>query len=420
MTARLVGRRLFATRSVSEEFKGNMYQLIGGEPSPYTGKVRSYLIHKRIKFERVQATLEIYSGFIKPQVGWTVIPVLVAPNRDVIQDSTDIINYLEKRHPEPSIIPEGPRQRIAAKLLELLADEWLVQPAMHYRWAFPESMSFIKQEFGRMIMPKESHESQRHIAESGYGKFKGMLPGLGITEKTGPEIERSWKRLMYELSEHFDKHPYLLGGRPCIGDFAFGGMIYAHLFRDPVPGFLMKTTAPVLSAWCEHMNGILPEANRSNIHTLENGFPVRENHDSSVTDFCENDEIPESLMPILKHMMSEFAPILLSTKINLMDYIKNNVTSENRKLPRLIGTHQYTIGDVTESRSINPFNIWMWQQVTDTYQSLSKDEKSSVDSWLSSLPHGQDIVAADLSHCRVAREKNFLHVDPSSFTMSKL
>jgi len=49
-------------------------------------------------------------------------------------------------------------------------------------------------------------------------------------------IEESWKKMLADLSAHFDQHPYFLGGQPCVGDFALGGMFYAHLFRDPVPG----------------------------------------------------------------------------------------------------------------------------------------------------------------------------------------
>ena len=51
-------------------------------------------------------------------------------------------------------------------------------------------------------------------------------------------IEKSWKAMLYDLTVHFDAHPYLLGGKPCIGDFSLAGMTYAHLYRDPVPGVL--------------------------------------------------------------------------------------------------------------------------------------------------------------------------------------
>ena len=43
--------------------------------------------------------------------------------------------------------------------------------------------------------------------------------------------------------------------RPCIGDFSVHGSIYAHLLRDPVPGKVTKTKAPLVAGWCERMAG---------------------------------------------------------------------------------------------------------------------------------------------------------------------
>jgi len=53
-------------------------------------------------------------------------------------------------------------------------------------------------------------------------------------------IEKSWKAMLCDLSAHFDLHPYLLGGKPCIGDFSLAGMVYGHLYRDPVPGIMLR------------------------------------------------------------------------------------------------------------------------------------------------------------------------------------
>ena len=45
----------------------------------------------------------------------------------------------------------------------------------------------------------------------------------------------------------FERHlgetgvPFLLGHRPSIGDFGLLAPIYAHLYRDPVPGFILRT-----------------------------------------------------------------------------------------------------------------------------------------------------------------------------------
>nr|CAB3262554.1 uncharacterized protein LOC100180334 [Phallusia mammillata] len=386
-----------------------MYQLIGGELSPYTAKVRSYLRYKKIPFEPVQATADTYARFIKPKVGWSVIPVLVTPDKCVIQDSTEIISYLEKRHPNPTILPQTPRQKIVASLIELFSDEWMVQPAMHYRWSFKENMPFVQEEFGRIAFPSESAKNRSEIAQMVYKKFKGMLPTLGITEKTFSAIEKSWESTLDDMSRHFDKHPYFLGGQPCIGDFAMGGMMYAHLFRDPMPGFLMKTRAPLVAAWTEQMNGHLKHANKLHLHEVDaNGWIIQEVLPQEKREFLPNDEIPDTLLPILKRFFTEFGPVLLNTKKHLTVYIEENVTPNKTKLPRTLGKNPYTIGDATEMRDMFPFNVWMWQHVVDLYQSLPSADQASVLEFVKQFPHGSDIVAADLSNCRVTRISNFL------------
>ncbi|XP_076805064.1 uncharacterized protein LOC143448966 isoform X2 [Clavelina lepadiformis] len=305
-----------------------MYQLIGGELSPYTGKVRMCLRYKKISFEPVQASAEVYMKFIRPKVGWSIIPVLVTPDNQVIQDSAEIISYLENKHPLPSVCPVTPKQSIVSLLMELFADEWMLQPAMHYRWSFPENLPYLKEEFGRICFPKASTEERSAVAEAIYQKFKGSVPILGITEKSGPAIEQSWKELLDELTAHFDKHPYFLGGKPCVGDFAFAGMAYAHLYRDPVPGYLMKTRAPLVAAWVENMNGHLPHANKLSLHEVtEDGWLMREDLPEESRDFCANDEIPNTFLPILHRFFSEFGPILLSTKSHLTKYIQRLLLS---------------------------------------------------------------------------------------------
>lgn len=62
-----------------------------------------------------------------------------------------------------------------------------------------------------------------------------------------------------------------------------------HFQRLIFVGFLLKTTGPAVAAWCEMMNGTLPEFNQNNIHVLEDGFPVRQTCDPSATDYCAND-----------------------------------------------------------------------------------------------------------------------------------
>ena len=103
------------------------YKVLGSEPSPYTNKVYSYMRYKGIPFENVIATAEIYQNLIVKKVGWPVVPVLVTPENEWIQDSEDIILHLENKFPEHSIIPRGKKQQLAVELLQYYGDQHLQQ-----------------------------------------------------------------------------------------------------------------------------------------------------------------------------------------------------------------------------------------------------------------------------------------------------
>ena len=111
------------------------YTLYGGPLSYFTGKARAYLNWKGVDYEERLATRDVYAEIIIPRIGYPMIPLLISSDDQAIQDTTEIIDHFEDRDGDPSVFPDGPRQRLAAHLLELYGDEWLVIPAMHYRWA---------------------------------------------------------------------------------------------------------------------------------------------------------------------------------------------------------------------------------------------------------------------------------------------
>ncbi len=344
------------------------YRLYGTSFSLYTGKVRSYLHKKGIPFEEVHSTASVYKKFIIPRTGVRYVPVLQTPDDQVLQDTTVILDELEKRFPETSIYPRSPKQKLVSLLLETYGDEWLVIPAMHYRWDYQEvNQPFIYREFGTVVSPKLPSIVRGWLGAKLGSKFKGFVPMLGITEQTKPAIEESYYSLLADLNTHFEDHDYLLGGRPTVADFSFIGPFYAHLYRDPYPGQKMRENAPAVAAWVERMI---------------------EDKEAMQGELEDDDQIPPTLLPVLQRMANEQIPVLIDTDDRLKKWRRSN---PNKPIPRTIGNHEFTVQGVTGSRMVAPYALWMFKRPIDFYRALPLDIQSEVDDLLKPLGFGDTL-----------------------------
>ncbi len=156
----------------------DLYTLYGAEFSLYTGEVRSYLRKKGIPFREVVSSIRVYRRFIIPRTGVRDIPVVQTPDDQVYQDTTVIIDALEQRLDGDSVYPDTPCQKLVSLLLELYGDEWLLIPAMHYRWHYrDENYRFVIGEFGRMLLPGWPGFVQRWSGRKVGSRFDAGLTG---------------------------------------------------------------------------------------------------------------------------------------------------------------------------------------------------------------------------------------------------
>ena len=110
------------------------YILHGFDVSYFTAKARAAMRYKQIFLEEKRANLR----WIIEQTGQAYIPAVSTPEGEVWQDTSDIIDALEARHPSPPLYPKTPVHRIVCALLEVMADEVMLTSAMHTRWGTPE------------------------------------------------------------------------------------------------------------------------------------------------------------------------------------------------------------------------------------------------------------------------------------------
>ena len=328
------------------------FQLYGAERSYFTAKVRPALRAKRLYFEELLPTSAVYKEIIR-RTGLAFIPVVITPEDETWQDTSDILDALEVRIPDPALLPPGPVQRIISSLLEIYADEFMILPAMHYRWTLPESRNDAVNSFGAM---SGDIESARKFAE----RMGGSLPALGVNETTIPGIEAHLSQLLRAMESILSDQSFLLGDQMSLGDCGMMGPLYAHLYLDLTPGQLLLDQAPRVCHWIERMNHPAP---------------------SSFAGFLDNDELHPGMRPLLELIGKDAVPLILDTVRDFETWADSR-PEDNDEPPRVTGFHETEICGAKTSRYTNAYTLWMLQRPLDTYAALSSEEQELVDATL--------------------------------------
>ena len=227
------------------------YRIIGAEMSPYSVKVRSYFRYKGIPHQWIPRNAASQAEFEK-YAKMPIIPLVVTPDGTGIQDSTPIIDRIEKLHPEPSIHPAEPITNFISTLIEEFGDEWGNKWMFHYRWAREIDQRCSAGRIARMRAPKASEEE--HAAFAGQVRIRMVerVWYVGSNELTASQIEIGFQDMLALLEDHLSTRPYLFGGRPAFADFGLWGQLY-ELWTDPTAGALIEGNAPHVLDWIHRM-----------------------------------------------------------------------------------------------------------------------------------------------------------------------
>src|SRR6201990_3057528 len=149
----------------------DLYRIFGAEMSPYSVKVRSYFRYKAIPHQwilRNAASQAEYEKYAK----LPIVPLVVTPDGTGIQDSTPIIDQMEKVFPEPPIHPDGVAGFVSA-LIEEFGDEWGNKWMFHYRWTRERDELCSAGRIARMRAPKASEAEHDAFATQARTRMRG-------------------------------------------------------------------------------------------------------------------------------------------------------------------------------------------------------------------------------------------------------
>ena len=358
--------------------------------SLYSGRARSYLIKNRIPFKERSTGHESFKAEVLPKSKLPTIPTLVTAEGEVIRDGAAIIEHFEAANGRPCQ-PPGARQQVISALFDVIGTDGLLRPAMHYRSNFPDdNLAFVRYHF---------LHSQRDVPE-GKEKTEAMMNRMrhaamifGVTEQSQPVVEDLYLEYLDALNTHFEHYPYLLGWRPCIGDFGLLAPMYAHLGRDPYPARLMQQRAPAVYRWVERMN--------------------REDQDvpecfNAGSDFLANDEIPETLIPVLKILAEDFVPETLAAADLINSWLAKHQPESGAvavgRLAEALGTADFTLRGETITALAQPHRFYLLQRVQDIFAALAQEEQVGVADIMSDA--GMSVVLSTALTRRIVRSDN--------------
>ncbi len=345
----------------------DIYTLYGSYASYYTAKVRSYLRKKGIPFVERLPSDPMFRNKVRPASGSHRIPQLLTPDGVVIQDSVEIVDFLEARFPELPAFPEMPRQRIFVHLMELLGSEGLVRLAWLHRWMFEENDSFVKMDFGRSFRPQGSDEELRKYGDL----ISDRMKSYGLPESTGDArqaLDEKYCRLLELFEARLVEHPYFLGGQPSAADYAVMGAMHAHLGRDPAGLRLMQDHAPRTFRWVEHM--IVPEVQSPEFFNR----PI---------EYLPNDEVPETSLEILRFIADEyggqfvFGSLAFNQAMARLGADSGYELAPGQDQP-VLPTEKVRYDDVDCEHQANLHAVWLSQRAQKWFQTQTAETQSHI------------------------------------------
>ena len=341
---------------------------MGVDRSHFSAKLRPALRYKQIHHVEYPPDMEA----IVRRTGVGFVPVLITPEDEMLQDTTDIIDVLEQRFAEPPLLPSSPADLIICRLFELYADEFFPTVSMRTRWAYPDNEAELRRAFAAFSGAVERGDAVADLMSS-------YLPMLGVTPDTIPAIDAHTDDMLAALCRHFAEHPFLLGERMSLADCALMGPLYAHLYLDRVTRKKLYDDAIEVCMWIERCNRPIPEA---------------------MGDWFGGD-YPDTLNDVLTLIGQDAVPMLAALDGVFDAWAVQNATA-GMELERGVGEYVSELRGVRVTAGVRSYVPWKIQRLRDAFDAISAADQRGVSQTLAATGCEQ-LLAKDEVTCRLEK-----------------
>ena len=208
------------------------YTLYVMSNSPYSDKIRMYLRLKKLPVIEVRENMRNREQVLKARTGRTMVPVVITPADEALNDSTNITRRLEAACPSPALRPADPGRRGFDALVEEYADEWVVRVMLASRWLHEPDA-----EQNRTVIAADmtcgAPEVEVAIAKEMFPHgITATLPPMGATKESLRFLLEDLHGLCADLDALFTNHRFVGGAEPTVADLALYGQLN-QVRRDP-------------------------------------------------------------------------------------------------------------------------------------------------------------------------------------------
>jgi glutathione S-transferase len=133
-------------------------------------------------------------------------------------DSTDIVHMLERRFPEPRILPDNAHERALCHALEDWSDESLYFFGLYYHWHEPAGRRAAAKYFAKTLLG-------RLVFRPYLARIERQLRGHGTTRKSPAHVRADLDRNLDAIDALLAGRQFLLGARPYLCDFALASQL---------------------------------------------------------------------------------------------------------------------------------------------------------------------------------------------------
>jgi hypothetical protein len=253
---------------------------------------------------------------------------------------------------------------------------------MHYRWNFDDvNKEFLQYHFSELMPSGPNRIAQ---AEKSMNQMRNACMAFGAVPDTFELVEALYTELLAALNAHFSEVPYLLGNKPCIGDFGMIAPLFAHLGRDPKPLSMMQSDAVRLFRWVERMNRPEPDIGEF----------------AEQTDvYLANDEVPQTLINLLRQIAIDFVPETKAAAETINHWLAQQPNlAAGTQVQRGVGMGSFEVRGVTVNALAQPYRFYLLSRVQQEFQSLTEAEQHSVTALLKTCHMGA------ILECKISRD----------------